>query len=235
MNMYSKDMVSVVIPCWGEYRKFLGDSLGSVYMQSYFPIETCVVSDKSNVVDAMTAGFERTFGDYIIFLGADDMLMYDYVSECVKYMVDDKVGMVFTGCVPFGFYSNLHSDEVNYNLMYPRGVGWRYSVFGNVGGQQGASLIRRKAFVDIGGFDRSLKAGEDRDILIRMVLSGWKVVCIRKPMMYYRFHSLSQVHDKNDALKCLSKKYPLLYPYRYVEYFFNNPVVAVKRLFKRFK
>lgn len=231
--MVKKGFVDVVIPCWGEYFNYLSESVASVYAQDYPNVELFVVSKGGSVAKSMNFGALLGDGEFLLFLGADDLLDSAYISECLKLFDDSKVGFVYTGTKPFGSQVSVLSEMVVDSLMFPKGVSSKYSVFGNIGGQTGAGMIRRSAFFDVGCFDESLSISEDRDLLIRLVFAGWSVGCISKPLHCYRFHDVKQMHETDDSLVVLSKRYPLLFWYRYFELFFDNPLLALKRLYRK--
>ncbi len=52
-----------------------------------------------------------------------------------------------------------------------------------------ASVLRRSAFDEVGGFDPRLRGYEDDDLFIRMFQAGWVAHFTEKPLLSYRVHT----------------------------------------------
>ena len=56
-------------------------------------------------------------------------------------------------------------------------------------GPPSASLLRKAAFDDVGGFDERLSGYEDDDLFVRMFRADWKHVFVPKPLTRFRIHT----------------------------------------------
>lgn len=110
-------LVSIIITNYN-YARFLMDAIGSALSQHYPAVEVIVVDDGStdnsrDVINtygerilsvfkqnggqasAMNAGFSQSWGDIVIFLDADDVLLPDVVKNVVKvFQADSNVAKV---------------------------------------------------------------------------------------------------------------------------------------------
>lgn len=194
----SGGVVSVVIPCWGaKYRLLLRDALRSVFLQSYKPIEVEVVVEENNVSRAMNLGAKKTFGDFLVFLGADDFLSSVYVEKCLS-VVRSNTGFVYTACRKFGAVNEVAFPDRNFKRFR-----FYYRFGRSFGGQLGAMLIRREAFESVGGFDEN-SGFEDWDLAIRVLKAGWDFEVVDEPIHFYRVC----LKDKSDSWRLLCSKYP---------------------------
>lgn len=100
------ELVSIIIPCYNA-EQFLAQTLHSVFAQSFQNFEIIIVNDgstdnseniihniqdsriiyikKSNtgVSDSRNIGFQKSKGDYILFLDSDDILASDFIEKRV--------------------------------------------------------------------------------------------------------------------------------------------------------
>ena len=83
-------LVSVVIPVWGEYLKYLPRALKSVEEQTYDNIEIIVVTaERTTAPRACNEGWKKANGKYVAFIGADDVWFPDKIKrqvECMEYL-----------------------------------------------------------------------------------------------------------------------------------------------------
>lgn len=252
------ELVSVIIPTHN-YGRYISEAIESVLAQTYPNIEVIVVDDGSTdntreVVKkypsvkyvyqkhrgpwtparARNNGIALSKGEYIVCLDADDKLHPDYIKRCVNIIrEDERIGFVWTATQFFG-----ESNDV----LLPRVLHTRLSIFRGTGGQFGAALIRREVFKDVGGYDESLPALEDWDLAIRIYRKGWKAKAIFDPLHFRRIHfdSASQKAERENLVKYLERKHPLMKPYNYCSVMFDrlvmiltNPKKALIRLWNR--
>ncbi len=223
--------VTVVIPTYN-YGRYLSETIESVLSQTYKNIELIVIDDGSTdetreVVQrflqvhyfwqpnqgtgkARNKGAAVSKGPYIIFLDGDDKLHPQYVELTIKEILKDSgVGAVYTGTE---FFGNVNKIEL------PKKIRCRFSILGGVFGQFGASLIRRKAFEDVGGFDEALTVYEDFDFAIKLLIKkGWKLRSVDQVLHYHRVHGKNRSGDPAEskrAMQQLDQRYWFLKAYR---------------------
>jgi len=119
------DLISVVITTYNRPVKILKRALDSVLNQSYENIEVFIVNDCPLIIDlsdeirnwlesyqddrityivheknmgacqARNTGIERANGIFIAFLDDDDEWLSEKLKKQYKYMIDEKVGLVY--------------------------------------------------------------------------------------------------------------------------------------------
>lgn len=202
MKQNDMPLVSVMIPYYN-CGKYIAETLESVNQQNYPYLETIVVDDGSDVSEsaqldsilhnyphirlirqknqglsaARNTAAQAAKGIYYLFLDADDIILPDYISECVAVL----------------------SCDSNCKLVYPQaeffdartGL-WNLPPYENVSTLLKGNHIpaiamhRSKDFHELGGFDPLLKSHEDWDLWIRMLAKGGRAKLINRVLFRYR-------------------------------------------------
>lgn len=193
-----KPLVTVIIPCLN-YGNFLGECLDSVFSQTYKNLEIIVIDDNSidntgsvaakygvkciqQKITGLPAGRNEGVsianGEFIQPLDADDRLAPTSIERCLNHMADADV--VCPGQQEFGLGSHFyHRQDKHLTLNH----------FLDSNRIHCASLFRRKAWEEIGGYDNSMVLGyEDWDFWVRMVAKGYRIRLINEPLFFYRVH-----------------------------------------------
>jgi len=185
--------VSVVIPVWGDYEKYLPECLESVKNQTFTDYEIVVVRDCTDLPTARNKGIERSTGDYILPLDVDDMLKEDYLKKTV-----DKGDIVTTAHYGAGNKREIPASEIHLADMKMCNV------------VIACSLFKRKVWEDIGGYDETLKWGyEDWDFWLRAMLAGYKIEVVNEPLYHYRKRQDSMVNtikNRDELIKYIQNK-----------------------------
>lgn len=165
----------------------------------------CVVfSEKDNgIYDAMNKGISRATGDYIIFLNSDDYFCNMHAIEklvipLIYSNLDFSCGSVITdtGSTLVPFYPVL-------NLFYQSMPFSHQSL-----------MCKTKVLKELNGFNTDYKLGADLDLIIRLILSGYKPTVVQDYIAYYRCDGLSgQNYDKviQDYTNIFIKNYSYFY------------------------
>ncbi len=211
--------ITVVIPLYNGAR-FIREAIRSVFDQTLPPDEIIVVDDGSSdsgadIVKEMgtqhpirlinkpnggqssarNLGVEHAHGDLIAFLDQDDAWYPDHLAELVKPFLRRRT-------VELGWsYSDL--DEVNEN-----GGLVACAILGKTKTKHpkrdladclrqdmfilpSASLISRRAFVQVGGFDEQLSGYEDDDLFLRLFQAGFDNEFLPKSLSRWRIYQHS--------------------------------------------
>jgi glycosyltransferase involved in cell wall biosynthesis len=196
--------VSVVIPCFN-HAPFLEAAIASVRAQTRQPQEIIVVDDGSSdgsahiarelgvtVLEqtnsgpsaARNAGIRAASGDVIVFLDADDLMREDCIEARVKLLQSqDGVGMVV------GAFDLV--DAEGQKLPFPTQLPSEREVIDErealrlMNCPTCGLLVRSSVFQAVGGFDESLRIGEDSELLLR-VSRKYKCLVDPEPRAYYR-------------------------------------------------
>ncbi len=199
-------LVSIIISTKNE-EKHIERCLHSIQNQSYpkDQIEIIVVDNASNDKTQQLAqkytdkifdkgpersaqrnyGVKQALGEYIIYLDADMVLSEDVILECVsKVQKDPEIVALYVSEIVMGqkYFSRVRRFE-------------RYFYDGTV--IDCVRFIRRKIFLELGGFDESLTGPEDWDLDKRIRMAG-KVDLATKPI----YHNETEFNLR----KYLSKK-----------------------------
>lgn len=174
-------MVSIIIPVWGDYKKYLPDCIASIERQTYKDYEVIIVENKTDLPSARNEGIKRAKGEYILPLDVDDCLREDYLEKTVG-----KGDIITTA-----YYNNsekkvLPAREINLadlkrtNLIIA------------------CSLFKKEVWEKVGGYDEEMKDGyEDWDFWIRCLTAGYKVITIDEPLYEYKKRRESMVNTMN--------------------------------------
>jgi cellulose synthase/poly-beta-1,6-N-acetylglucosamine synthase-like glycosyltransferase len=135
-------------------------------------VQTVRTNINNGVADARNLGARYTFGEAILFLDADDKIAPNYLSETVPLLKYKAMcGVVSTGMTYFGGI-----DEGKYTVPY-------FSTPSR-NGLPTCSLIRRKAFDSVNGYDPTM-VYEDWDLWLR-IAQRWEICLLNLPLFFYR-------------------------------------------------
>lgn len=191
----------------------LREALEGVYAQIIKPKEVIVVNDASSLPyndviaqfsseptfthifletssganKARNIGVEKATGDIIAFLDDDDIWMPDYLLEH-RQAYERGADAVVSGYQNLGEETQVFvqpADEVDAQILR---TGNQYC------GMSGFSMRRELALKE--RFDEELPNGQDWDMYVRLVLSGYKLVNIPRAIFYYRFQNMDGIGAK---------------------------------------
>jgi glycosyltransferase involved in cell wall biosynthesis len=224
--------ISVIVTCYN-YGEFIKDSVESVLKQTFRDFELIVVNDGSTdgqtlkiledlkrdhkeliiwnqdnggPANAKNSGIRISSGEYFLPLDADDKIHPEMLEKCLLQIENNgKTGFVYTYTKFFGnFDAVLVRQEYNFADLLRR----NYIVV--------SSLIRKKAWEDVGMYDENMKNGyEDWEFFIRLGKNGWFGKLIKEPLFFYREHGDSKnkeatrKHESN--LSYIRKKHADIY------------------------
>lgn len=210
--------VSVIIPAFGT-AKYIGETLASVFAQTFKNYEVIVINDGSpdsqeleQVLDPFTgrilyfkqenrglagarnAGIRISRGKYLAFLDSDDCWLPHYLASQIE-MFDQTpaLDMVYSDAVFFGV-----PDLAGKTFMqkYPSvgPVTLESLIQENCQVIVSCTLIRRQVVVSAGLFDEGLRSCEDYDLWLRILSRGGRISYQNKVLGRYRVRpsSLSQ-------------------------------------------
>ncbi len=215
----TQPQVSVIMPVYNGER-YLHESVGSVIRQTLRPAELLLVDDGSTdgsrkLLEVIDAPFPKhvfhqenrlqsaarnlaasvATGTYLAFLDHDDAWHPHHLERLVAPMEEDhRVGWA---------YSDIDEIDANGRLVSVRLVRSlnpavehpKTSLFNMLSADMfifpSASVVRRDAFLAVGGFDERLSGYEDDDLFLRLFRAGWLNVFVSESGIRYRRHSSS--------------------------------------------
>lgn len=197
-------LVSVIIPVYNS-ELYLEESIRSVLAQTYRPLEIIIINDGSTdssekiakkfaehtiylyqsnqgVSAARNQGINKSSGDFLTFLDADDHWESEKISKQVEYMIEHpEVQYTITRVkfflepghnIPSGFRSELLTGDY-------------------VGTLLGTLMAKKNLFEKTGYFDSKLKISEDVDWFARVNDMNIPSAVIPEVLL------LKRVHDSN--------------------------------------
>lgn len=225
-----KNLVSISVISYN-YGRYLHEAIKSILNQTYKPIELVVVDDgsKDNTAEvakkypvqlirqsnmgpcyAFNKGVKAGSGEYSLIVSADDKIVPTCVEEMVEALNENKdASFAYSDIQFFGDRNGiLKSNEFDITHLL------------KVNYINGTSLMRRKDFNEVGGFDLDYNrlGYEDWDLWIKFSNYGKYGVYISKPLVLVMFHkegSRNRLSRSRDSLirKLVHKKYPLPYSF----------------------
>lgn len=230
----AQPLVSVIVPAYNA-EMYIAQTLHSVLSQTYKNIEVIVVDDgsrdgtaqiveaimrrdnrvtllhqsNSGVAAARNLAIEKSRGEYIAPIDADDIWFPQKIEKQVRCMLHEgpSTGIVYAWSV--------HIDEggllmSGFNASDMEGDVFVASVMNNFIGNASAPLIRRVCFNQVGGygvrfFKQNAQGCEDSDLYIRIAAS-YKYRVIKEFLVGYRKRIGSMSFD----YRSMEKSYSIL-------------------------
>lgn len=123
-------------------------------------------------------------GEYIAFLDADDIWMPEHLRRLCGVLESEKADLAYSdGCVfregPSGEMELLPIETIE--VKSPREDLFRRNFINT-----SAAIITRRLMNSAGGFDESLRAGEEWDYWIRAAALGFAIASTGRQTYYYR-------------------------------------------------
>ena len=205
--------VSVIIPCFN-YAHYLIEAVTSVLNQTYQNFEIIIVNDgstdnfhevaelilseydqnKIKILSQKNAGqpaivrnngIKEAKGKYILCLDADDKIHVNFLEKCVNVLNKHTEYSIA--------YPNIQHFDNNTSLLefddYDESLIKHYNHIPT------ASLFKKKAWVESGGYKTNVKGYEDWDFWIGCYEVGHYGKHVKNAIFYYR------VHDGGNLLK----------------------------------
>lgn len=155
-----------------------------------------VTTDYGNPADARNHGIERSSGEYICTLDADDMLGHPKFLQTLADAMDrDRtLGITFTGLRMMDAEGNLGGQT-----DWPNGYDYDQQVVRH-NQVPTCCLFRREAWTRAGGYRRRYVPAEDADLWLRIGSLGYRGKQVTtEPWFVYRLHSDSLSRDVREG------------------------------------
>jgi glycosyltransferase involved in cell wall biosynthesis len=208
--------ISVILPVFNG-RRFLPGAVRSVLAQTLPPCELIVVDDGSTdgsleELDhlppapfpvrvlrqanagqsaARNAAAREATGEYLAFLDQDDAWYPRHLEELVAPLAaDPAVGWAYCDFDEMDVDGNLVTRAFlrEQEATHPKRTIYE-CVAGDLMVLPSASVMRRDAFAQAGGFDEALSGYEDDDLFVRFFRLGWEHVFVDRPLLRFRIHA----------------------------------------------
>ena len=217
MSEASNITVSVIMPAYNA-EKFLEASINSALSQSIDSIEVIVVDDGSSdntlqlaksfgdkvrvfsrknggAAAARNYGVQQAKGDWVAFLDADDI----WLPQNLEQQLTNCKGMVWSHSDSV-FIGDGHDGTVRSSDLAPKygGEVIPQLVVNNFIGTS-TVMMKRDVYLEMGGFDESLRALQDWDLWLRMA-SKYELSYTPDVLAQYRVHAASTSRSARKTL-----------------------------------
>jgi glycosyltransferase involved in cell wall biosynthesis len=215
----TQSLVSIIIPCYN-CRKWVQEAIKSCLNQTYPNNEIIVVDDGSTDESlevlrhflprirletgpnrggnsARNRAFALSTGEYIQYLDADDYLEPDKIARQVRFLEETKADVVYGDWryrrhLPdsrFSYLDKIKVSGVQQDILASLLSGWWVA--------PGAILYRRQVVNQVGGWDETLRAAQDRDFFTSVALSDAKIRYQTGCYFIYRKYGAVTVSSSN--------------------------------------
>jgi glycosyltransferase involved in cell wall biosynthesis len=201
--------VSVIVPAYG-VAHLVGEALASLQAQHCQDWEAIVVDDgapddvasavarfaddrrirllqttNGGLATARNRGVAASRAPFIALLDGDDQYEPDYLDRMLA-AIEADAGLGFVSCDETMFGAPRYAGRL-YSSQYPMsGPVTLERVLNREVAIIAASIIRRSAFDEVGGFDGDLRSVEDLDLWIRLLAAGWRGAILTQALVRYR-------------------------------------------------
>lgn len=191
--------MTVVVPVWGEYEKYIPECLETLDAQSVQGFEV-LVDQTPNLPEARNNMIRKAHGKYILPLDVDDRLHGKYIENVLEKLYTYDI--VTTDHAEFGD-GNAVSDWPEQVTLEDIEKGMKPIA---------CSAFRKDLWEKVGGYDESFSDGfEDWDFWLRCAKAGADMYRIKKVLYFYRKHGkgMSETQDYEKLTKKLKAKHNL--------------------------
>ncbi len=205
----STPQVSVVIPAYG-VTQYIGETLTSVLKQTFQNFEVIVVNDccpdserleavvapylpriryirkekNGGLAAARNTGIQAARGELIALLDGDDTWEPNYLAVQTAALKKDP-----EACVVYGnarIIGSIYDGQLSQTHAPSEGPVTLDSILRGTVNIAVLNITRKRAILDAGLFDESLRRCEDFDLWLRIVLNGGKIIYHSQVIASYR-------------------------------------------------
>jgi glycosyltransferase involved in cell wall biosynthesis len=203
--------LSVIIAAYN-VAKVVGAAIESVREQTFLPHEIIVCDDGSDddlltalrpysesitlirqknggEGSAKNAAARAASGDFVVILDADDV----FLSGRLEALGDLAIVRPDLDILTTDAYLEVNGDVVRrcYTSDWTFEVEDQRQAILDRNFIFGHAAVRRERFLNVGGFDETIRWTTDWDCWIRMILAGSRAGCVMQPLAVYRIHEQS--------------------------------------------
>jgi len=212
-------LVSIVIPAY-KVAPFIGETLASVFAQTFSDFEAIVINDGSPDSDeleraitpyrnrisylrqenkgagaARNAGLRAARGRFVAFLDGDDTYVPTFLADqLLLIQADVGYDLVYADATNFGEFTPDGLTNMDVNQSHGE-VDAEALISGRCCVITSAVLARRDLILEVGLFDESLRNSQDFDLWIRLAKQGARINYQRKVLVNRRIYAGSLASD----------------------------------------
>jgi len=214
--------VSVIIPAYNA-APFIGETLNSVFAQTFTDYEVIVINDGSpdtnefeqaiesyreriryirqengGASSARNAGLRLAAGEYIAFLDSDDVWAPDYLKAQLQFIKDQDCDLVCADAMICGDSPDAgrtYSETLMDTAPAVGEVTFLQLVSAEISLITSGVVVRRDLILEVGLFDLALRNAQDFDLWLRLAKHGARLAYHRRVLLEYRTRQGSLTGD----------------------------------------
>lgn len=221
MSLVARPLVSVIVPAYNS-EAYLGLALTSLVNQTYSNWEALVVDDgsrddtmslalkfaaqdsrievfqqeNSGPASARNRGLARARGELVAFLDADDLWMPRKLEVQTVLLESENADIAYVapsfidhagnslGQPDWSRFAGTRESELFLSLQYSA----QFLLTSCV-------MLKTRVLREAGGFDPSLRSGEDGELWLRLAQGPWRFTGTDEALCLYRSHSQGLTHQ----------------------------------------
>ena len=204
--------ISVIIPAYN-VAPYIGETLRSVFAQTFTDFEVIVINDGSPDTEefervltpfrerlrylkqenrgasaARNAGLRAARGEFVAFLDADDLWLPNYLEDQLAVIRERKCDLVCADALIVGESPDAGRTyfEAVMEAAPPREVTFLDLLSGERSLITSGVLVRRERVLEAGLFDEQLRNAQDFDLWLRLARSGTRLAYQPRVLLKYR-------------------------------------------------
>ncbi len=205
----TEPLISVIIPAYNA-AGFMGETLDSVFAQTFTNYEVIVINDGSpdteqlehvlqrypsnlryikqenqGAAAARNTGLRAAKGEFVAFLDADDTWLPEFLEKQLALIKSSGADLVFADALFSG--DSLLDGRTFMQLDPPRGEVTSANLLAVKVTVLTSTVLARKApILDVGLFDVSMRRGHDFDLWFRLAKAGARFAFTREVLGHHR-------------------------------------------------
>lgn len=205
----SNPAVSIIIPAYN-VAAFIGETLASVFAQTFRDYEVIVVNDGSpdtpqmetvlapyldriryvkqenrGLSGARNTGIREARGEFVALLDSDDAWQPNYLEVQVEIMRRDRtIDVLYSDAFIFG--EGVRPGSKFSDVSPSEGEVSFESLVRQKCNVMVSATVRRSVLIKNGLFDETLRSSEDFDMWLRIAKSGGRIAYHEQPLVRYR-------------------------------------------------
>lgn len=215
-----KGKISVIIPCYN-IEKYIEDTIGSVFSQTYKNIEIIAIDDGSTdttlqklqklsvkdkrlkiytkenegVSKARNKGLDLSTGDYIYFLDGDDTIDINFFQDAMEKLMNEAVEFIVVNYQIVNEKNEILKKYDNKNELKINNLNLLEELFLGKKFVNISSIILKKSLIEEIKFLEKLKIGEDVDFIRKVLIKNINQKTYIIPKYYFKY-----LKRKNSAM-----------------------------------
>ena len=155
--------------------------------------------DALNLGEARNNAFNASFGNYVVFLDDDDIMLPNKIELCINALkMDSNIGMIYSNV--YVHYQNINRSYLEHSQKMPEGDMFDLLIKGNFILWQSTFFKREALMFDIKPFPSKFNNITDYSLYLKIAKS-WKIKYIDEPLSIYILHGNNYSINNNQAFE----------------------------------